>query len=157
MDHLATSAQIPEDLARVVCKKCKENETMGVDGAVDLDMTNEKLHEIFGSRISDSPDQNRLFNERRDKIFEIILKSRYRNIHALLGDQIGEDYYLGVVRNQVLVDIQGSDILLQIFTCNILQRKQGEEAPFLEFIQRVCSESKGPAGRGIKPGCGGFG
>jgi hypothetical protein len=50
-------------------------------------------------------------------------------------------------------------ILYQIFTCNILQRKPGEEAPFFEFIQRVCSEceSEGGCPVKIKPGCGGFG
>jgi hypothetical protein len=63
------------------------------------------------------------------------------------------------VRNKVLVDIQGGDLLYQIFTSNILQRKAGEEAPFLEFIQRVCSEKKNEDGscKPIKPGCGGFG
>ena len=45
-----------------------------------------------------------------------------------------------IVRNKILVDIQNDDILYQIFTQNVLQRKAGEEAPFLEFIQRVCSE-----------------
>ena len=50
-------------------------------------------------------------------------------------------------------------MLFQIFTSNILQRKCGEEAPFFEFIQRVCSECVGPDGcpRKLKPGCGGFG
>jgi hypothetical protein len=51
-----------------------------------------------------------------------------------------------------LVDIQGEDLLYQIFTSNILQRRAGEEAPFFEFIQRVCSSCTA-----IKPGCGGFG
>lgn len=41
------------------------------------------------------------------------------------------------VRNKILVDVQGEDLLYQIFTSNILQRKAGQEAPFLEFIQRV--------------------
>lgn len=40
----------------------------------------------------------------------------------------------------------------------MLQRHAGEEAPFLEFIQRVCSECKDEGGCAkIKPGCGGFG
>merc|ERR1711933_93140 len=68
--------------------------------------------------------------------------------------------YLRIVRNNVLVDIQGEDLLLQIFTAKILQRKDGEEAPFLEFIQRICSQHKDPltgCALPIKPGCGGFG
>ena len=43
--------------------------------------------------------------------------------------------------------------------CGALQREAGQESPFLEFIQRVCSECKNTDGscRPIKPGCGGFG
>ena len=57
------------------------------------------------------------------------------------------------------MDVQGEDLLFQIFTCNVLQRDAGDEAPFFEFIQRVCSERAGPDGRPrrVKPGCGGFG
>ena len=64
--------------------------------------------------------------------------------------------YLGLLSSFFF---QGEDLLFQIFTSNILQRKCGEEAPFLEFIQRVCSECVGPDGcpRKLKPGCGGFG
>lgn len=39
--------------------------------------------------------------------------------------------------------VQGEDLLLQIFTSSILQRQAGEEAPFLEFIQ--------PLGRACPP------
>ena len=76
-----------------------------------------------------------------------------------------EPLYLQIVRNQVLVDIQAGDVLLQIFTCKILQEEGWHEAPFLEFIQRVCSQCRdgacssveGAPVKPIKPGCGGFG
>jgi len=74
-----------------------------------------------------------------------------------------ESLYLQIVRNQILVDIQAGDVLLQIFTCKILQAEQEHEAPFLEFIQRVCKQcrngscSKEEPVKAIKPGCGGFG
>ena len=50
-------------------------------------------------------------------------------------------------------------MLLQIFTSVVLQREPGTEAPFLEFIQRVCAECSGAGGapQPIRPGCGGFG
>jgi hypothetical protein len=74
-------------------------------------------------------------------------------------DHLSEESYVAIVRNQILVDVQGEDLLFQIFTCNVLQRDAGDEAPFFEFIQRVCSERAGPDGRPrrVKPGCGGFG
>lgn len=57
------------------------------------------------------------------------------------------------------MDVQTDDLLFQIFTSNILQRKPQHESPFFEFIQRVCSECLGPDGcpKKVKPGCGGFG
>lgn len=52
--------------------------------------------------------------------------------------------------------MQGEDLLLQIFTNSVLQRQAGEEAPFLEFIQRVCSEKTDASGerKAMKAGCG---
>ena len=78
---------------------------------------------------------------------------------SLLRNHISDEAYMGIVRNEILVDVQGDDILYQIFTCNILQRNVGEEAPFFEFIQRVCSECQTDDGCPVKfkPGCGGFG
>ena len=57
------------------------------------------------------------------------------------------------------MDVQTDDLLFQIFTSNILQRKPQDESPFFEFIQRVCSECVGPDAcpKKVKPGCGGFG
>merc|ERR1712060_935544 len=49
---------------------------------------------------------------------------------------------------------------MQIFTSKVLLRKPGQEAPFLELIQRICSEKTDPVSgkpKAIKPGCGGFG
>jgi len=90
---------------------------------------------------------------------EHVLRARYGNLHMLLRDHLDEEAYLRIVRNNILVDIQGDDLLLQIFTAKVLQRKEGEEAPFLEFIQRVCSQCTDEKGcpKKIKPGCGGFG
>ncbi len=104
----------------------------------------------------------------------------------LIKDHLSEDSYVAIVRNQILVDVQvsglvavapthmciplaidrpltshsqGEDLLFQIFTSNILQRKCGDESPFFEFIQRVCSNCIGADGcpKKPKPGCGGFG
>ena len=75
-----------------------------------------------------------------------------------------------MVRNKILIDVQGEDVLMQIFTSTVLQRKPGTEAPFLEFIQRLCAidepaeaaaadggVAEGTPARPIRPGCGGFG
>ena len=80
------------------------------------------------------------------------LRSRYANMHAILGDALDERAYLAIVRNKVLVDAQAGDVLMQIFSVPVLMRGDGDEAPFFEFIQRACG-----CGRAVKPGCGGFG
>merc|ERR1712217_69165 len=92
-------------------------------------------------------------------IANLVLRARYRNLYAVIKDQINESTYLKIVRNNILVDIQGEDLLMQIFTSNVLQRVAGQEAPFLEFIQRLCSDQTDASGKpkAIKPGCGGFG
>ena len=64
-------------------------------------------------------------------------RARYSNLYSLLREHLDEEQYLAVVRNKILVDIQGDDCLYQIFTAPILQAAPGQEAPFLEFIQRV--------------------
>ena len=83
----------------------------------------------------------------------------YCNLYTLLRHHLSESAYLAIVRNKILVDVQGEDLLFQIFTANILQSEVIDEAPFFEFIQRVCSECLGADGcpAKIKPGCGGFG
>jgi 4-hydroxyphenylpyruvate dioxygenase-like putative hemolysin len=57
----------------------------------------------------------------------------------------------------VKVDVQGDDVLMQIFTSTVLQKQPGTEAPFLEFIQRLCATPKPGAASHIRAGCGGFG
>jgi len=99
------------------------------------------------------------YSEHSKKICDAVLLSRYINLKKLLGAHVTEDTYLCIVRNKILVDVQAGDLLYQIFTSTVLQREVGQEAPFLEFIQRVCSCQTNDDGscKPIKPGCGGFG
>ena len=104
-----------------------------------------------------------VLQQRKAEVIEVVKRARYVNLYDLLGNKIDASLYLQIVRNQVLVDIQGGDVLLQIFTCKILQDEQSHEAPFLEFIQRVCDQcrdgdcTQNGAPTSLKPGCGGFG
>jgi hypothetical protein len=94
-----------------------------------------------------------------DALVPVILRARYNNIYKLIGEGISESTYLDIVRNNILIDVQGKDMLCQIFTSNVLQRAPGDEAPFLEFIQRICYEGNDSQGQPVplRPGCGGFG
>jgi len=132
-------------------------------GIVDLDVSEEKVSSAIASAIKDAGDSKeelqKGFESEREGIVAAVLRARYLNLYKLLRSHLSSETYIKIVRNKVLVDIQGNDILFQIFTGNILQRNASEEAPFLEFIQRVCSERKDDDGKpmAIRPGCGGFG
>jgi hypothetical protein len=149
-----TAANVSETTAKEIMQFCDRAEIISIDGAVDMALTEADLHRKFTlEEVKWTGDVKKAILRHKADIIGAILSSRYCNMYALLGDQISVKQYLGIVRNRILVDVQGSDILYQIFTCNILQRNSGEEAPFFEFIQRVCS----PTAAKIKAGCGGFG
>jgi len=112
-------------------------------GIVKLDLTADEIKQAVPS-ISES-------------LVSVILRGRYRNLYSLLRDQVDETMYLAMVRNNILVDVQGEDLLMQIFTAKVMTRSAQEEGPFLEFIQRLCSKKPGATGVKIRPGCGGFG
>merc|ERR1740138_1408250 len=144
---LAQQAGIDVLAAEACVRGLKEAGVVDAGDIVDLDATRERVV----AALPEGTDA---------AVVEHVLRARYGNLYALLRDNVGETMYLKIVRNNVLVDIQGGDMLMQIFTSKILERQTGHEAPFLEFIQRVCSECKDPATckpQMIKPGCGGFG
>ena len=158
--YLVVETGISEDLARTIVGICQQNHITSLDSSVDLRLTKDELFGVLESGASTWSTPHRdSYHENRDAILGAILSSRYRNLYSLLRNHLSEATYMGIVRNEILVDVQGEDVLYQIFTSNILQRKPGEEAPFLEFIQRVCSEcqSENECPVQIKPGCGGFG
>lgn len=144
---LSRQTGMDPDSARGCMSALKAAGIVDASDIVDLDVTKESVIQALPAGIDPA-------------VADHVLRARYSNLHALLRDHIGEATYMKIVRNNVLVDIQGEDMLMQIFTSKILERETGHEAPFLEFIQRVCSECVDPATckpKAIKPGCGGFG
>jgi len=124
-------------------------------GAVDLEASDAALAEVLqGATWLGTSDQTLL-----PMVLRVVRRSIYVNLWKLMRDQLSEETYLSIVRNKILIDVQGDDVLMQIFTGLILQRKPGTEAPFLEFIQRVCAQSADGTDSctPIRPGCGGFG
>jgi 4-hydroxyphenylpyruvate dioxygenase-like putative hemolysin len=131
--------------------------TLTKEGALDLELSRHDLDVIAEETLSGSFLEE--YRQRKEGVLDVMMQSRYKNLYSLLRENVSEATYLGIVRNQILVDTQGDDLLYQIFTSNILQRNAGEEAPFFEYIQRVCSEclDKEGCAQKIRPGCGGFG
>jgi hypothetical protein len=157
---------IEEEAAHQIMMLLEQQGLMTPDGAVDLDLS---FADVKLCLTSDKIEAFTLsMNENQvDHAVRVILQSRYKNVQNLLGNHLTAEEFMGIVRNRILVDVQGTDLLFQIFTCNILQRDSSEEAPFLEFIQRGCgsgvgnsdSDSSATTTTAVapKPGCGGFG
>ena len=130
--------QISSSCAQAIVDICERVAITDGVGAVDLNLSNEEIAQRIDSVI-DSTHKDE-FLKHKDEIIERILLSRYLNLYKLLLEQLDESTYIGIVKNKILVDVQGDDLLFQIFTSNILQRESSDEAPFFEFIQRVCSQ-----------------
>jgi hypothetical protein len=164
-EHLngSTAQGISESCASSILIALEKSGVISSEGAVDLDLDASDIDDALEKHLimdpSSSSDHVEEYRNKKQEVIDIILRSRYTNLYSLLRHHLSAESYLGIVKNQILVDVQGEDLLYQIFTCPILQRLSGEEAPFLEFIQRVCSECKDPNGcpAKMKPGCGGFG
>mmetsp|Transcript_50209 Transcript_50209/g.60586 ORF Transcript_50209/g.60586 Transcript_50209/m.60586 type:complete len:456 (+) Transcript_50209:161-1528(+) len=134
-----------------------ENFILTPDGAVPLHLTRRDVERQLQESLGVNSIANNELVDHKEDILDAIMKSRYENMYTLLGDHLTEEQYMGIVRNQILVDVQGDDLLFQIFTSPILQQNANDEAPFFEFIQRVCSSSSPNERQKMKPGCGGFG
>ena len=81
---------------------------------------------------------SRLFN-----IASQVVRSQYCNLYQLLGDHVSEETYMQIVENNVLVDIQGDDILYQIFTSMVSPLNQlniAQSHTFLLLLAGVAHE-----------------
>ncbi|CAD7926126.1 unnamed protein product [Amoebophrya sp. A120] len=115
---------------------------------IDREGVERVLKEASASSIGDFIAENQ-----HSDIADLVCRGRYRNLYDMMLDTLNEEEYLNIVKNKILVDIQGKDILLQIFSKPVLMAEPGQQAPFFEFIQRVCDKEKAT----LSPGCGGFG
>jgi len=159
-EHDMRTAGLSEELARAVEEACRATGVCNLTNIVKMDVAAEEIERLpEAAQAAFSPATLAEFQEKRAQVVEVVKRARYTMMYKLLGDHLSEERYLSIVENKILVDIQGNDILYQIFTAPILQKQQHAEAPFLEFIQRKCSEKVGPDGKPlpVRAGCGGFG
>ena len=153
---LQACLNIPADQATVLLTALTEEGVLNKYGELSLNYV-ELLgqSETFKGKLS--PELVGHFFEENDSLKENALtglgKTIYFNLYRVLKDTISHEKYLGVVENKILLDIQGDDVLFQIFTSEILKEDPGQQCSFLEFIQRVCD----PKQTTVKGGCGGFG
>jgi 4-hydroxyphenylpyruvate dioxygenase-like putative hemolysin len=149
-DGLCRDAGVSLSIANVALAALQEASIVSSVGVVGIDTNAESVRSALDATAAFS---------HADALVPVILRARYNNIYKLIGDGLPESTYLDIVRNNILIDVQGKDMLCQIFTSNVLQRALGDEAPFLEFIQRICYEGNDSHGQPVpmRPGCGGFG
>jgi len=146
---------LEEEQALVLIAALRDAELVDNAGALSLDADEGAIDLALGdvAAYRDASEATKAM------VHAVLRRSIYVNLYKLMGEQLPEATYLSIVRNKILIDVQGEDVLMQIFTSVVLQREAGTEAPFLEFIQRVCAQcSDGTQTcKPIRPGCGGFG
>lgn len=83
---------------------CEKNEIVTPEGAVRLSLASAELE----ARLEASLEGKHLaeYRKKKDIVLETILRSRYANLYKLLRHHLSEETYLGLVRNQILVDVQ---------------------------------------------------
>ena len=155
-DLVATGVSL--SMSKIIIASLQRSGLVSDTGIVKLDITEKEIAACLDNKAISSA-QAEEYLEKREAIFKTVKVGRYITLYKLLGDHISEERYVSVVRNKILVDTKEGDILYQIFTQPILRRFPGAEAPFLEFIQRTCSEKKDQEGNPlpVKAGCGGLG
>lgn len=84
----------------------EDSGTVAPDGAVHLDATRESVAEILDKEFG----EDAIYQDKKDEIIDAILESRYKNLYSLLGENVSEDTYMGIVRNKILCDVQGGDM-----------------------------------------------
>ena len=97
--------------AQAIMRACEQCQIMSLDGAVDLNVTPERISDMLSAALSDPELDEYLSNEQ--EVVDIILRSRYVNLYSLLRHHLSEESYLGLVRNQILVDVQVSATNMQ--------------------------------------------
>lgn len=97
---------LSQDCAEAVMEACLSCGIVSNDYAVDLNMTGEDIDCLLESSLQEH--QRDEYLSKKQEVLEVILHSRYINLHSLLGHHLSERSYLGIVRNQILVDVQVS-------------------------------------------------
>ena len=136
---------LPEAAAIEVIAALRAAGLLETAGALRLDADAEALDAalLTGAPSYDAPAANR--EVRR-------CAQRCSSTWKLLGDQITEETYLRIVRNQILIDVQGEDVLMQIFT-SVAAARAREGRPS-SSSSSACARAP-PTARAADPASGG--
>ena len=98
---------VSDGCAQNLLLACDKTGITGTDGSVDLALTYSQVQERLDAEgLKDEHATE--YKDNKEAVIGIILKSRYVNLHNLLQHHLSEESYLGIVRNQILVDVQVS-------------------------------------------------
>ena len=99
-------AGVSDTCANAIMKVCEKHGVVSADGAVDLEITREAIDEFLCCELKG--DELKEYISHEAAVLNAILLSRYVNLYKLLRHHLSEESYLGLVRNQILVDVQVS-------------------------------------------------
>ena len=95
---------LSEGFARAVVETCTMSGVTSKDGAVDLKLSRQDISDKLENNMA--LEFKETFENQKNAILDAILHSRYANLYSLLRHHVTEETYLGIVRNQILVDVQ---------------------------------------------------
>jgi hypothetical protein len=101
---VGTECGVSLTCAEAIIEACEAGGLVSLDGAVRLDVGAEDVDALLRTKLKD--DMLKIFIEKEEQVIQTILRSRYSNLYSLLRDNLSEESYLGLVRNQILVDVQ---------------------------------------------------
>lgn len=108
--HLVKCTGMSSSLAEATITVLENSGIVAPDGAVSLDATKGSVTEILDNEFGEDD----MYQEKKDEIIDAVLESRYKNLYSLLGENVSEDTYLGIVRNKILCDVQGDDMCVYL-------------------------------------------
>jgi hypothetical protein len=98
---------LTEDGARDILEACIKSGVTSKDGAVGLELSRQDISDRLGKHMTG--ERAKAVDSQMDAVVDTILFSRYANLYSLLRHHVTEETYLGIVRNQILVDVQVRD------------------------------------------------
>ena len=119
--------KIGEKLADEIVAECEALGVINEAGAVDLNLASGDVAErlVKTKRADDVSESD--FAE----IVKTVMFSRYSNMYSLLGGHMSEQTYVAIVRNKILVDVQGEvSERSELVTTSVQTRIRASTNPF---------------------------
>ncbi len=92
------------ECAAAIFDICISEQILHADFSVDVALSRKDIANILDTKVPSLHMEE--YSSKKEDVVSTILHSRYVNLYNLLRDHLTEESYLGIVKNQILVDVQ---------------------------------------------------